>query len=154
MIYVTYNMSSKVRIPVKVLHYKQRIILWAWSYKYSTVWVNVGGDSCFIDSLTRWLIYIALIKKSRKFFFTIQHSHTAPLASIYARANSAQRTVHILPGTLELERVTQLCHGQNLLRKPAMEIKVHIFHSSEMHLERVKRSSCGQNFLYSWKPEK
>ena len=26
MSYVIYNMSSKVRIPVKVLHYKQRII--------------------------------------------------------------------------------------------------------------------------------
>ena len=79
----------------------------------------------------------------------MQHSHTAPLASIYASAKSAQQTVRILPGTLELERVKQLCHGQNLLRKPAMGIKVHIFHNPEMHLERVTRSSCGQNFLYS-----
>ena len=71
----------------------------------------------------------------------MQHSHTAPLASIYTCSSSAQQTVRILPGTLELERVTQLFHGQNLLRKPAMGIKIHIFHHPEMHLERVTRSS-------------
>ena len=76
----------------------------------------------------------------------MQHSHTAPLASIYACAKSAQQTVRILPGTLELERVKQLCRGQNLLRKPAMGIKVHIFHNPEMHLERVTRSSLQSEF--------
>ena len=75
------------------------------------------------------------------------YSRWVPL--IYACAKSAQQTLRILPGTLELERVKQLCHGQNLLRKPAMGINVHIFHNPEMHLERVTRSSCGQNFLYS-----
>ena len=48
----------------------------------------------------------------------VQHSHTVQLSWLYGYATSWQQIARILPGTLELVRVTRWCRGQNLLRKP------------------------------------
>ena len=48
----------------------------------------------------------------------VQHSHTVQLALIHGYATSWQQIARILPGTMELERVTRWCDGQNLQRKP------------------------------------
>ena len=48
----------------------------------------------------------------------VQHSHTVQLAWIHGYATSWQQIARILPGTLELVRVTRWFDGQNLQRKP------------------------------------